>query len=317
VKISCDGSDTFDSIWNRVLGNATLEFKKQAFGLNQQEATERSNLAAFLNKSNGGVSPSDVAKVLGMIKEWAIVVLDEFDKVKDQKAKSYMADLVKNISDAQLKPTLVLIGVGESIKDLIGEHPSISRNLVQVELKKLSDQEIREVIAKGFSKLNISASEDILDQVPLLANGFPHYAHLLGLSAAKACIKNNTHTLTPQLFQVACDFAIQDAIEKYRDAFSDGTATTQPSRYPKILCSCGYAEHDDRGVFKATDMVDALRRVFKEELTVQSVVPALSEFSSDNRGAILTKVPRGNRSHYRFTDPMMRPFLRIKAALLL
>jgi hypothetical protein len=58
-------------------------------------------------------------------------------------------------------------------------------------------------------------------------------------------------------------------------------------------------------------------RVFKHAVSIQSVVPALTEFSSKPRGGILTKVPVGNRSHYRFSDPMMRPFLRIKSQSLL
>jgi Cdc6-like AAA superfamily ATPase len=321
VKISCDGSDTFDRIWNRVLANASIEFKIQAFGLSKEQLSKNVTLDSFLGSKKNEITPSAVAKVLSMISSWAIIVLDEFDKITDKKTKSYTADLIKNISDNNAKPTLVLVGVGKSIIDLIGEHPSISRNLVHVELKKMSDEEIIAILNNGFEKLSIQANPDVMREIPVLCDGFPHYAHLVGLACAKACIKDQPSAkpkaLTPELFKVACDIAVQDAIEKYREAFSDGTTTTQASRYPRILCACGYAEHNDRGVFRATDVVDAMWKVFNEDVTVQSVVPALGEFSSKQRRAILEKVPLGNRSHYRFSDPMMRPFLRIKAGMLL
>lgn len=317
VRIGCDGADTFSSIWNRVFINTSITFREKGFGLTPAEVTRHASLASFLPESKSEITPSDVAAVLHQIRQWAIIVLDEFDKARDPQLKAYMADLVKSISDMSSKVTLVLVGVGKNIKDLIGEHPSIERNLVQIELPKMNAEEIKSIITKGFGKLNMKVAEAVLDEIPTLADGFPHYAHLLGLSSAKAAFTNGAKFLTSELFHVGCDSAIQDAIEKYRDAFSQGTATTQASRYPRILCACGYAQHDDRGVFKATDVVDAMSLVFKEYLTIQSVVPALGEFASPKRGSILEKVQVGNRSHYRFTDPMMRPFLRVKTQSLL
>jgi hypothetical protein len=181
----------------------------------------------------------------------------------------------------------------------------------------MNEEEITAIMRSGFGELHIDADPSVYDEVVMLADGFPHYAHLLGLNAVKACLKNDVVKLDPSIFHIGCDFAVQDAVEKYRDEYGRATATTQVSRYPNVLCACSYAKHDDRGVFKATDVVDAMHQVFKEDLTIQSVVPALGEFASPKRCKILEKVPVGNRSHYRFTDPMMRPFLRIKAQSLL
>jgi len=228
-----------------------------------------------------------------------------------------MADLIKSISDAALNSTLLIVGVGDSIKHLVGEHPSIERNLVQIEVPKMSDEEISQIFLAGMAKLQISTDKDIADEVARLADGYPHYAHLLGLNSAKACIKNDSLELTRDLFQIGCDLAIQDSIEKYRMVFSCATATAQASRYPEILCACALADGDDRGVFRATAVVDAMNLVFNAEVKVQSVVPALGEFCSLKRGPVLEKVQVGNYSHYRFCDSMMRPFLRIKAQAML
>jgi hypothetical protein len=181
----------------------------------------------------------------------------------------------------------------------------------------MADSEIRDILSTGFSKLSLQADDGVLDQVPLLTGGYPHYAHLLGYCAVKACVENETSKLTQELFTIACNFAVEDAIEKYRDAFAVATATTQASRYPLILSACGYARADSRGVFRATDVADAVRDVFNIDLAVQAVVPALGEFLSGKRLEVLESVRVGGRVCYRFVDPMMRPFCRLKARDLL
>jgi energy-coupling factor transporter ATP-binding protein EcfA2 len=39
VKVSCDGSDTFATIWNRVLHTASVTFKQRALGFSAEDST--------------------------------------------------------------------------------------------------------------------------------------------------------------------------------------------------------------------------------------------------------------------------------------
>jgi hypothetical protein len=41
IKVSCDGGDSFATIWNRVFSTASVNFKKQAMGFNREDATVR------------------------------------------------------------------------------------------------------------------------------------------------------------------------------------------------------------------------------------------------------------------------------------
>lgn len=316
VKVNCDSTDTFTSMWNRVLQRASISFKQQAFGFSKSQVESHSSLRDFIGH-DGDVSPSEVADVLCRVQSKAVFILDEFDRISDDQARPQMADLIKNLSDSARGVTLVIVGVGTSIAELIGEHPSIQRNLVQIELPPMKDDEIKEIVSGGAKKLGIQVDADVLDEITVLANGFPHYAHLLGLSISKASELRSAKRITIKLFRdLTCSLAVEDAIETYRSAFMLATRTSKPSRYPQLLCACGHASCDEQGVFRATDVVDAMKAVFKEDLTIQAVVPALGEFCDKDRGPILLKVPVGDRSHYRFTDPMMRPFLKIKAKAL-
>ncbi len=315
VKITCVGEDTFKSIWNRILQRATISFKENAFGFSREESEGKISLADF--GPENGVTSADIALILGKLQSRAVFVIDEFDRVNDPNVRSAMADLIKNVSDNNPLVTLVIVGVGESITELIGEHPSIARNLVQIEMPLMADDDIKEIVSKGAEQLEISVESSVLGEIAQLAGGFPHYAHLLGLGIAKACLIRDTKVATQELFDnFACELSIEEAIDTYRDIFSQATRTTKPSRYPAILCACGVADHDERGIFRATDVVEAVFRLFEVNLTVQAVVPALQAFTEEDRGRVLTKVPIGSQSHYRFREPMMRPFLRIKARTL-
>lgn len=312
VKITCDGSDSFKSIWNRVLQKATITFKEKAFGFSRQEAEAKTNLAAFLGVENGSKA-ADVANLLSALQSSAIFVIDEFDRLVDETVKSAMADLIKNLSDNNPRATLVLVGVGQSIGELVGEHPSVARNLVQIEMPLMKPEEIEEIVAKGSERLGLKVVDEVLHDVAFLSGGFPYYAHLLGLSICKACAIRDVDKVDAELFEdLACSLAVEDAVETYRQAFSKATRTSKQSRYPQILCACGVAEHDENGVFRATDLVSAMDSLFREKVTVQAVVPALQAFTEEERGPLLDKVPHGTQSHYRFREPMMRPFLRIK-----
>lgn len=181
----------------------------------------------------------------------------------------------------------------------------------------MSDEEIQAIVASGMTRLGLTVEDAVLRQIPVLSGGFPHYAHLLGHCSAKAAAQNDTLVVTNSVFDIACNLAVEDAIEKYRDAYAKATATTQSSRYPQILTACGYAHTDARGVFRATDVVDAIGEVFNEPVSIQGVVPALGEFLKERRAAVLKAVSVGGRQCYRFKDPMMRPFCRLKARDLL
>jgi hypothetical protein len=137
------------------------------------------------------------------------------------------------------------------------------------------------------------------------------------LASAKAAIGNEAVSISVATFDTACNMALQDAIEKYRDAFARATATTQASRYPRILSACGHARADARGIFRATDVVEAFEIVFGEPLSIQAVVPALGEFLRADRASVLKAVMVRGRQCYQFADPMMRPYCRLKARELL
>jgi Cdc6-like AAA superfamily ATPase len=311
VKASCDSADTFAAIWRKVLRRVAYDMKQRVIGFAEIEAVQAGDFSDFLGQDRS-VTPSCVADLLGQITASFVVILDEFDRLSDAKAVSATADLLKNLSDNYGHITVAIVGVGQSISELVGQHESIIRNLRQIEVPQMEPQEIRDIVVPRCGRLGISMDSGVLEDIITLADGFPHYAHLLGRSAARVAIKNGLKRIDQSVFQRAAEAAVEDASETLKDAFATATTTSKPSSYAKILIACGYAQHNERGVFRATDVRDAVLAVFKEETSVPAVVPALGAFTSAERGPVLDTVPVSGRNQYKFRDPLMRPYLKIR-----
>lgn len=312
VRVTCDSSDTFEAIWRRALDRTYVAYTEPTMGLVAAEVEQAAPLSLQLN--GHPVTPAAVAGLLEQVKQKTVVILDEFDQVVNESAKKLTADLIKHVSDNIELVTLVIVGVGGSITDLIGAHPSIERNLAQIEMPKMSAAEITEILTNGFDRLFLEVQQEVLTEAANLSDGFPNYAHLLGLSAARACGLAKTKLLTLQLFEsTACGLAIEEADETYRQKFLKATRTQQSSRHAHVFCACALASHDEEGVFGAGDIAEAMRTHFGMEAEGKRLTPTLKEFCGEGRGPALAVVKVGKANKYRFADPMMRPWLRVRA----
>ena len=115
IKVSCDGGDSFATIWNRAFGTASVSFKQQAMGFNREAAVRTVNLGTLLGHDPQTVKPAEVGQLLaGLQSGYSVVIFDEFDKITDRKTKNSFADLIKIVSDKAPQVTLLILGVAET-----------------------------------------------------------------------------------------------------------------------------------------------------------------------------------------------------------
>ena len=78
-------------------------------------------------------TPEDVFNTLRQDSDRKLIlIVDEFDRIGDPDVDTMFADTIKTLSDFDLDTTLILIGVADDVDDLITEHESIDRCLVQI-----------------------------------------------------------------------------------------------------------------------------------------------------------------------------------------
>ena len=82
----------------------------------------------------GSFSVTELNDVLAEIQgAHVMLVLDEYDRVTSEELRNKLAELIKNLTDSSIPVTLFIVGVAESLDQLLGKHPSIQRSLVAVE----------------------------------------------------------------------------------------------------------------------------------------------------------------------------------------
>lgn len=69
---------------------------------------------------------------------------------------------------------------------------------------------------------------------------------------------------------------------------------------------------DDYNCFSSNDMLDVFKVGRKADLKTTDVRYYLEALCSESKGGILEKVGRGSNIRYKFNNPMMRAFIRLK-----
>jgi hypothetical protein len=72
------------------------------------------------------------------------------------------------------------------------------------------------------------------------------------------------------------------------------------------------AETDEFGYFAATDVCAPMRAIMKKNYDIPSFARHLGSFCKKQRGSVLKRIGIKRRFRYRFTDPLMQPFVIMK-----
>src|SRR5690606_32180267 len=131
-------------------------------------------------------SADDVEMVLSYfgLNDLPIIILDEFDRVQDGATKALVSETIKQLSNTPVPGMVVIVGVADSVIQLIQEHQSLSRALVQIQMPRMTTEELREIVSSRLARTPLKISDDALWRITYLASGLPFYAHALGQAAA-------------------------------------------------------------------------------------------------------------------------------------
>jgi len=309
-KVNCDAQDTFDSIWRKAFREITYTQKTPGPGFRPELKTTVTPLEASLPAS---ITPDDVRRTLSHLGAQAsvLIVLDEFDRLNPNSATSTLiSDTIKGLSDFGVNASMLLIGVADSVGDLVAGHLSIERALVQIPMPRMSSEEIALIVDNGMNRLGMTIDPGGKSHLVHLAQGVPYIAHLLALYSARSAL--TARSMHVQRFHV--DQGIKKSLEQWnqsiRTAYYDAVKSAQPGNiYKEVLLACALAEIDDMGYFAAASVRGPLRDITGRSLDIPNFSSHLKQFSEDIRGGILERVGVARRLRYRFVSPLMKPYI--------
>lgn len=291
ARVNCGTNDSFASLWK----NALREI-------------DRSGDTGELELPR--LTPEEVRYRLETVPPGSLIVIDELDRLEDGEALSLLADTVKTLSDHSTPVTLVLIGVADSVDDLIGDHRSVERALNQIQMPRMSLDELREIIDKGLDALGIGAEGQSRERIAALSEGLPFYTHLLALHACQRSIADDRTAIRDVDITSAIDLAVQKAQHSIRSDYQRATRSPrQESLFEEVLLACALAPKDDLGYFTASGVRRPMSFITGRPYDIPSFARHLNRFTEASRGGVLQKVGEPRRYFYRFANPLLQPFV--------
>jgi Cdc6-like AAA superfamily ATPase len=284
VSVNCHTNDDFSSLWANL-------FRE----LNVEDPPER-------------ISPEDVRYVLRDQDQPTLLVIDELDRLEDDEALSLLADTIKTLSDHSVSTTLVLVGIADSVEQLIGDHRSIERALVQVGMPRMSMTELTDIINKGCDHAGLDIADEQKQRIATLSAGLPHYTHLLCLHAAQLTVREDREEIT----EADVETAIRAAVEKHtiRSEYDLAVRSAKKDNlFPEVLLACALARKRDLGHFAAGAVRHPLSKIRDKDVEIASYVRHLNKFTQDQRGAVLQQYGEKRGFFYRFRNPILQPYV--------
>jgi hypothetical protein len=205
---------------------------------------------------------------------------------RDSYFTALMADTIKTLSDHSTNATLILVGVSNSVEELIAEHLSIERALIQIQMPRISSDELTEILRKGLDLLSMTMDREVMEFIVFLSQGLPNYVHLLALYASQTAIRENSSNINVNHLTKAIKQACKNAQHSIMSTYSTSIFNSrQETIYPKVLLACALAKKDETDCFRAVDVREPLSRILDKEYTTTSAFNRhLNQFCEESRG---------------------------------
>ena len=191
-----------------------------------------------------------------------------------------MADTIKTLSDHAVDATVLIIGVADSVDELIREHQSIERALIQVHMPAMSDSEIRSIVMGGFERLEMEIDFEACEDLVHFSKGVPYITHLLGIYCARAALGERSITVEAEHVEHGMNRALDQWQQSIKTLYNDAVRSEQHSSfYKEVLLACALAEVDEQRYFAVSDVKAPLSMIRGKPTEPLIFVRALRDLS--------------------------------------
>lgn len=190
IFVSGSIDDTFKTIIaniaNQALGKSRIETRKHhekiGFswrGLSLDAGVEISAIDLFSEIQSVGDATELLKQIAKLHSDKPVVVVDEFDAIRDSSERDKFASLLKQLGDQSVNIKFIFTGIGKTLEGLLGAHNSIIRQLETIELSRLSWEGRREIVLKAADAFGLAIDDNVNWRIAMVSDGFPYYVQLI------------------------------------------------------------------------------------------------------------------------------------------
>ena len=275
ARFNCSAETRFGDLWRGILREIELQENQHATGFSHELTVRARRLDTFLPPEIG---PEDVRFVLERVPFTTILVIDEVDRINDKATTVLLADTIKSLSDHSVDTTIILVGVADSVDQIITEHRSIERALVQIQMPRMSLVELFEIVDKGLKRAEMTIAPEAREEVAKLSQGLPHYTHSLTLYAARGAISDGRIHIEFEDVDAAIKTAVGGAQHSLVSAHHRAISSPRENLYQQVLLACALARTDELGYFAAVDVREPMGRIMGKHYDIPAFSRHLNDF---------------------------------------
>ncbi len=197
---------------------------------------------------NREIRAADVANILDRLTcRLLVFVIDEFDRVIDQQTRTRLADTIKLLSDRGIRIHFMIVGVSATLEQIMGEHPSIQRNIMSIHLPLLTDDEIELMLVRGGQQADLQFTDEAKGLVCFVARGMPYMAQLLGLRIAQSALRHGGGAISRGDLKAAVDRLLDETSSGVLSIYAALCDSAAGEDMASVLRNVANAEQDAQG----------------------------------------------------------------------
>jgi hypothetical protein len=266
--------------------------------------------------------PTSVDDAINMLSQAArhhsqqpVIVIDEFERLKDDGERALFADLIKQVGDQALPFKLMYCGVASSLGELLHTHHSCYRYLVNVELERLPPAPRYEIINDAANAVGVRIESSSQFRIATISDGFPHYIHLITEKLLWGIFEdeNTIKVSRPAHYLAAIKAAVVDIEAKLRSTYEKATQKyVESDQYEAVLWAL--ADHHELSR-RSADIFDVYCHIATKSTSINVMsrdkfTQRINALKRPAHGSILLGSRQG---WYEFSEPVMRGYVRLRA----
>jgi Cdc6-like AAA superfamily ATPase len=309
AAVNCEETDTFSGLWKKIFRE--LDYLTESTDIGFRRPSLRSDDSFESIAPNRDLNCDDVRYVLGKITDETLIIIDDLEKLTANPARAQLADTIKILSNHSVNATLILVGTADSPEALLPGYQSIERGLTQVQIPRMSLNELTQVIKTGLGAGTMTAEDSATARIARLAHGFPQFAHSLGLYSAFRAIESGRTTVINDDVLAATQTTVQKSLSLHSDYNKATNSSRRENIFARVLRACAFVEADALGNFPAAAVSLPMSRIMGRKYDIPNFSRHLFDFCEPRRGSVLKRIGEPRRIRYRFANPMMQAFVVI------
>jgi hypothetical protein len=280
----------------------------------------RHNLVETTTSTSYPVSiPTAVREAL-TLEGFDVLFLDNFENLRPrdygESVATEIVQLMKSFSDREGGGVKVVVaGIPSEAESLVALDEATARRTSEIEVPRMPDEELDEILRKGEAKLKVEFDPDCRASIIRYSDGFPYYTHLHALHASRRALRDGEERIGLNHFMSALDAILENAALSLRRSYANavetgrGTVRTRKS----IMEAVARTERQEMTFGQIKASFWKIHPKYDNLKQLDFISPHLNELV-DKYGILQSRgVPRSADRKYRFSNPLMRAYVRLKA----